>query len=394
MKLHVLYLPSWYPADRLDVSGSFFREQAIAFKETGWRVGVIAVSVRSLRNFRNWSPRNNFIHWSNEDEIVTYRASILNLTPFAPRLTETRVVRCGFEAFDKYVAHYGRPDIVHVHSALFAGSIAYAIKQKYGVPYVLSEHSSAYSRGLLNRAALKIAQKIACNAVACFAVSSSFAKLLNQLVRLTQSDWAVMPNSVHPTFLEQTLEGNLTNEFVFIHVSLLGENKRVDLILRAFAQQFTGDLKTKLVVGGIGPELGRLKMLAFRLKIEKQVKFAGYLKRREVLFELGHASAFVLSSRSEPFGVVLIEALAMGLPLIATKSDGPIDIITPDVGMLVPPDDVEALGQAMSKIRNGEVKFNPKKLRNLCKDRYGQDSLTQRWEHVYQNAIFPEKQLL
>ena len=93
-------------------------------------------------------------------------------------------------------------------------------------------------------------------------------------------------------------------------------------LLRAFAERFAGDPSVRLGIGGDGPERGRLHELAGSLAIAEQVDWLGALDRDGVRQAMCEADAFVLPSRLETFGVVVIEALACGLPVVATRSGG------------------------------------------------------------------------
>lgn len=77
--MHVLILPSWYPADEQDINGVFFREQAIALKKQGLTVGVISISLLSLRKMRNiFSYTITRVRVTEEENIPTYRKSYRN----------------------------------------------------------------------------------------------------------------------------------------------------------------------------------------------------------------------------------------------------------------------------------------------------------------------------
>ena len=102
---------------------------------------------------------------------------------------------------------------------------------------------------------------------------------------------------------------------------------------------------------------------------------------------MSKAHAFVLSSQHETFGVVLIEALAQGLPLIATRCGGPEDIINKDNGLLVPINDVDRLAEAMFSIYNNYEKYDPEKLREHCKEEYSEKSISLKLIEIYQETL-------
>jgi glycosyltransferase involved in cell wall biosynthesis len=104
-----------------------------------------------------------------------------------------------------------------------------------------------------------------------------------------------------------------------------------------------------LVIAGDGPEWGDLRTLATGLDVSRRVIFAGFVD--DIPGLLGDLDLFVLSSLREGHPMVLLEAMAMGLPVVATDIDGVGDTITEGVdGMLVPPSDVAALVESMREL--------------------------------------------
>lgn len=384
---HVLYIPSWYPAHPADIAGSFFREQAIALCRAGCKVGVIAPSLLTLRKPLQALTTSREIKYELDEGAATYRRSMPNWTPRVSFLTEAQVRKNGLRLFENYVQEHGLPDIVHVHAALYAGVVAQAIQRSFGIPYVLSEHSSAFTRNRVSRSELQCAREVAVGADSRFAVSSPFARLLETRLSMEEQSWAVMPNSVDRAFLKAPINAEDTVSKNFLHVSLLDENKAVDRIIRAFAAEFRGQNDVRLTIGGNGPTRPQLMTLAQELGIGGQVRFPGMLSRDQVRAELLACSAFVLSSRFETFGVVLIEALAMGRPVIATRCGGPEDIVTEDDGILVAVDDHEALAQAMKDMLSEPSRFLAQALRGRCLRRFGPEALSARWCEVYRNVL-------
>ena len=118
--------------------------------------------------------------------------------------------------------------------------------------------------------------------------------------------------------------------------------------MRAFAAAFrNGPPRVTLDIGGDGPQRRELESLAHNLGVADRVHFLGSLSQRQVKEALWRSNFFVLPSFVETFGVVFIEAMATGLPVIGTRCGGPDDFILADVGMLIEPGDVENLSQAL-----------------------------------------------
>jgi glycosyltransferase involved in cell wall biosynthesis len=106
----------------------------------------------------------------------------------------------------------------------------------------------------------------------------------------------------------------------------------------------------------------------------------------EVRETLWDAHAFVLSSRYETFGVALVEAQATGLPVVATRSGGPEDIVTEETGRLVPTEASGALAQALRAMRDQWASYDPHRIRAHVLDTYGPEPFVRRVRSFYRQA--------
>ena len=150
--------------------------------------------------------------------------------------------------------------------------------------------------------------------------------------------------------LPETVEREEPGEvFRFLTVGRLSRQKGQDLLLRALAEARAELPPVRLTLVGSGPDEADLRRLAGELGVADQVEFAGYATDPSVHFRA--ADCFVLPSRWEGFGVVLVEALAFGLPLLAADCEfGPADVVTdPRIGDLVRADDVGALAEGLRR---------------------------------------------
>lgn len=143
-------------------------------------------------------------------------------------------------------------------------------------------------------------------------------------------------------------ELGLSERPTIIFVGRLIYKKGVDLLLEAVAKVFHRTA-CDLIIAGDGPERRQLEELSRRLDIHQWVKFVGFRQPMELPRWYCAADLFVLPARSEPFGVVVMEALACGLPVVVTSLVGCYpDVINNDrVGRVVPPRDPASLADAL-----------------------------------------------
>ena len=130
-------------------------------------------------------------------------------------------------------------------------------------------------------------------------------------------------------------------------VGRLSMEKGFDTLIQAFSQ--LSDTKLHLVILGEGPLRADLTSLAKNLGVSERVHLPGFVSHPEAV--IYKAKLFVLSSRWEGFGNVIVEALATGVPIVATDCQGaPADILLQgELGHLVPPNDPDALSQAINE---------------------------------------------
>lgn len=387
--LHVLVIPSWYPQSEQDVDGIFFQNQALALQRKGIKTAVLAPMFRYLR-------KETASILTGPYGFAQYRQKGLDIYAwhgiyFFPRfpfidIDRIRWVRAGLKAFKHYICENGLPDLIHAHCMNYAGILAQKISEKYGIPYVLTEHSSTITRGLIRPHQWQPMEKAAAHASARLAVSRHFAHVLQHKYGC---EWQYLPNILGGIFnrpFEQR-EKNNKPHFVFCTVSHLRRLKGHDVLLTPFARALAQCPQLRLNIGGSGQEEQRLKQQARQLGIAHAVTFLGALQPEAVLDLMRNSDAFVLTSRTETFGVVYIEALSQGLPVIATRCGGAESIVSDGNGYLVPVDDDDALADALIKMYEHHSDFEPDRLRENCLNEFGENAVIGRLIGIFRQAI-------
>ncbi|GBR08577.1 lipopolysaccharide core biosynthesis glycosyl transferase [Gluconobacter frateurii NRIC 0228] len=164
------------------------------------------------------------------------------------------------------------------------------------------------------------------------------------------SNWTIPPrlDAVQRAVLRNTFRNvhHIPQDaFIICTMGRLVPEKRFDLLLQAWKQAgLSAD--TWLVLIGDGPERSFLEQGQLA---QDRVIFAGYRTDAPAVFAA--FDGFVLPSSREPFGLVLLEAMAAGLPVCATAAGGVLDILGNDPACLVQPDDVEALSIGLRRLR-------------------------------------------
>lgn len=382
---HVLFLPSFYSDPDKPVLGSFFKEQALAVARTGVKVGLVYFEPRSLGAFGiDKLKENHFqITLSNENGLPTVRMHGWN--PYLQSSLGGLVWSFITELLiSRYISVHGRPDLIHAHNVIWAGYAAKIVNKCLGIPYVITEHSGGFLSGKISPIQKKFAKGIYSKASEVITVSDTLATSLETL--LMGRSQRTIPNCVDTEYFTLPPHPRDPRTFSFLAVAQLTENKGIDVLLKAFAVKFRNKSDTYLTIGGDGPKKQDLIDLVSNLGIKHKVKFLGALTRDNVREAMWNSNALVVSSFHETFGIVLIEAMATGIPVIATRCGGPNEIVTNETGLQVEAGDVLDLANAMESLRNGR-EYSSRVLRDYVNDTFSSSILANLLKGVYGNCL-------
>lgn len=246
-------------------------------------------------------------------------------------------------------------DILHTHGyrSDFTGLIAARIA---GIPAVSTVHGwtpvsfKLHGYQMLDRFCLKRFDRIICvssrlhEEFGCLGVSGERLVYLPNAVSL--------PDQI-PGRREAARKqlGVLPTEKIAVAVGRLSPEKGLDILLAAYARQFGADRGVRLILVGDGPQRVELESIAGRLAIAERVVFAGFTA--DVASYYAAADLFVMPSHTEGFPMSLLEAMAWGLPVVASAVGGIPDIVQDGMhGCLVPPGEEGQLAGAMGNLLN------------------------------------------
>ena len=248
-------------------------------------------------------------------------------------------------------------DVVHIHTPFVAHYAGVALARRLGLPVVETYHTffeeylhhyvpvlpRALTRLLARR--LSVSQ---CRAVDALVVPS--AQMLATLrgygvttraeVLPTGIDLARFAGGDGARFRAQ--HGIPAERPVLVHISRVAHEKNIDFILEALTRVRRELPNVLLVIAGEGPAREHLRRRAHALGLDANVQFVGYLARADALLDCYRAGdAFVFASRTETQGLVLLEALALGVPVVSTAVMGTADVLKDAKGALIAPDEPE-----------------------------------------------------
>lgn len=357
--MNIVVIARGIPTKEYPMNGIFEWDQAKALHKFGNNVIYVALDARSFRHKRELGLSHKSI-----DDIEVYNYNI----PLGrvPKFVHDYCCRNAFDKILKSILSTTKIDIIHAHFARSLGAEALYAKQRYGIEYVITEHDSIVNKNLVSNAEKKQLKKIYSNAKMCTAVSPTFCKRLESLYHVT---FNYVPNIVdYDVFTKVKKEKH--EDINIISVGNLTKNKSMDVAIKAYSKiKGSCNIGTFTIIGS-GNEKENLQQLAEDLQVEDRVIFTGKLSREKIARHYEKSDIFVLASKSETFGVVYIEAMCAGLPIIATRCGGPEGLFTENEGLYVDVDDVDGLANAIEYIAKNLDKYKSDNIRQYCKDNF------------------------
>jgi len=282
-----------------------------------------------------------------------------------------------------------KPDIVHAQSML-PGLCALIAKKVLSKPYLLSELAMVYFPSLLQNQILRLALR---NADAVIALTED---MKNEIRKICRRDIYVLPNGIDLERFEGLLKDEMraklqvkTDERLVIFVGRFRPEKGVEYLIKAMEIISQKDRSIRLVLVGEGPEEKNLKSLTEQLKLKGCVEFVGQIPNERVPEYMVASDVFVLPSLSEGFPIVILEAMASGLPIVATKVTGLPEIVKDgENGLLVEPRNPQQIAEKVLLLFE-DNELREKISRNNKKEakKYSWETIVQSLEDIYRSYL-------
>lgn len=378
--MKVLFFTRGWPTAENPMSGNYEAVQAKALAKRGIDVTVLNIEWKSLLHIFQLKKKS-----FDEDGVHVYQ--IEGLIPIIPHVLNPKRIqslwkrKAVIKFYKEYLQDHQPFDLIHSHS-LYVFPKILPLVEKFHIPLVITEHWSKIEEhgNLVSDKQLADSYLLA-DQVIC--VSRKLAESLKNKLNV---DSIVINNMVEDQFFTTVGKRESHSHFQFVSVGSLRKIKGFDVLIRAFAR-IKDKSNLRLEIIGEGEEHEHLQQLISSLGLSDHIHLAGLRTSSEVGRALENADAYVLSSWTETFGIALIEAMAKGLPVVATACGGPDDIVDSDNGILVSPGDEEALANAMTYIKEHREDYNKEKIIRSCKERYSQDVIADKIISVYRDVL-------
>jgi len=385
--MRILVLPSFYPTELDYPRGSFFEEQTILLRNNGVDAVVLHQESRSIVgiSFKKLSKFHFQSSYFERNGVPVYRKCFWNIIPTKFWLGNKIWIWSCFNHLKDYIKKYGKPDLIHAHCIFNGGIVAQLANKYFGIPFIITEHSTMYGKKGLSKYQKSAAFKVLDNAKSAIVVSSPFRNLLSESIEFDKNRIKIIPNFIDTNFFnpEISSEIQLNENLKFIFAcSYHIQDKRIDRLIEAYNLIKNDFQDIDLVIGGEGEKTNELKGLVNKLGLEKNVHFVGFLMKEKVRDYMSKSILFCLPSDVETFGVVLIEALSLGIPIISTKCGGPEDIINDEVGILADKS-TDSIKNALINMLKNQKKYDKGKLRSYVLNNFSGSVVTKKYIELY-----------
>lgn len=344
-----------FPTDEYPTNGNFQYDQAKSLKSQGNNVVFIAIDLRSFRRKRKFG-----ISIFQKDDIEIININI----PIGPCFFVIHSIasRIAFRYVFKHYLKNRNIDIFHFHFGITAIPLfKYCIRIR--VPYVVTEHASGINLIKKNTIRYRRFLQLYSNAAGIITVSKSLHDILLDRFCIEST---IIHNIVDVDSFNLKNQELKKDCFRFVSSGHLLKDKGFDILIRAFKLLHNKHNEVKLVIMGDGNYKLKLIDLVNELELGKSVCFYGQYLRAEFNNILNESDVFVLASLHETFGLVYIEAMATGTPVIATKCGGPSEFVNDYNGRLVDINDVDGLFENMDFFYENSSMFNSLKIRQFA----------------------------
>lgn len=387
--MRILMLTWEYPPRVVGGIAHVVSELSRALVQEGCEIDVITTLEENL-------PESEVRDGVNIHRVAPYHGRPLNFFAWVHQLNLAMLER------GVRLCNGKRYDLVHAHDWL----VAYAgrgLKHSFQIPLVASVHATEFGRnnGLHNDEQRYIGEvewlltyeawRVICN-------SRYMREEIEGVFNLPPDKISIIPNGIRPEAFQvaapdpavrQRFAG--PGEKILFFIGRLVREKGVQVLLGALPQIRERFPDVRVIIAGQGPYGEELHRLSVHLGLDRQVTFAGYIDEETRNQLYAQADLAIFPSLYEPFGLVALEAMAAGTPVVVGDSGGFAETVEHGVnGVRVPAENASALAEQVCTLL-GDPELGRRLARRALQDvsdNYSWASIARRYEEIYQQIVF------
>ena len=380
--MKIFFVARGWPSEREPQWGSFECDQALALSKLGHQIVILSVDSHFCTYYRKFGVTH-----IEKDNISIYNfyagwiwGKILQKLFFRLHL---KVKEFFFSLlFNKVVKREGMPDLIYAHY-LGNSSMALCAKRKYGIPVVAIEHWSELGYNHI-KAPIKMTANKVYKEVDKLLVVSSY--LRDNIIKNFGVDSIVVNNMIGSEFhyVPVVKKDKIVR---FVATGNLIMRKGFDILISAFGKLNLPVNTWSLVIVGGGREYDNLLKMIDGFNLKHNIYLIGRKDRNEVVKTLHNSDIYILPSRSETFGVAAVEALACGLPVIATECGGSSDYMNDKNGLTCPVDDINSLSESILYMFNHLDDYDREQISKDCLNKFSSTVIAEQLNDIFCRVI-------
>ncbi len=379
-KLNILFLASWYPNTESTQAGNFIQQHAKAVAQYVNVAVIHVVAKQGIRQEEVSISQENGIY-----EVIVYYPKVTSSTPILSlKQKQKRHHNAYLKAYEIAKKEFGQFDLVHLNVVYPAGLFALHLKEKENIPYILTEHWTAFLASTQHKFKTHekiFIKKIANNAEIICPVSENLKQNIERFG--VKNKFEIIPNVVDTNIFKfQPKELSAIKEI--LHISnLKDEHKNISGILNVIQQLSTTRSDFRLTIAGNG-DTNKFKNKALEMGIDKQfIHFEGEKTPQEVAQLMQQSDLFLLFSNYENLPCVISESLVMGKPVLSTNVGGISEMLNDSNGMLITKNNEAELIAALNKILDSIDDYQNEEISNSAINKYSYEKVARQFYSIY-----------
>ncbi len=378
--MRIFVISHGYPTPRSPQWGCFERDQAEALAALGHEVVMLSYDGRFRLYWRKIGVTRRCVNGVTSLDIFVIPTQFFG--PINSPLRRKFPLWQLDYVYKLAVKEFGKPDILYSHFLNLSQKAVY-LKQKYHVPLVGIEHWSEINKPMLLGFVKEMGDSTYPYLDGLISVSNS---LHDALLKHFNADSVVVHNLITDDFCYQP--SKKSDKVVrYVATGSLIHRKGFDLLIKAFANANLPAEGWTLTIIGEGEEHKMLNSLIAQHNLQNNIQLVGNKTKQEIVRILQGCDIFVLPSRNENFSVAVLEALACGLPVIASICGGIRECINDTNGLLFPVDDMETLSKMLCDMFENHDRYDRKAIADDCKQHYGSKVIAKQLTQIFEKVL-------
>ncbi len=378
--MNVLVIPTWYPNGTDKLMGIYHKEFCHALSKCDdISVNMLYIDRQGIKNIFKYVMMNKR-EVEKEDGYNVFIRKMLDTHKISANWQLKRYTKALERAYLEYIKENPKPDIIHAEVTIPAGYAASVLGEKYNIPVVVTEHATYYERFFkgINEPFGKYVLEHS-----YFTTVSSYMQ--KEILKMNYK-CDVLPNLVDTENFKK--KRTPIKGLRLVTVVSLRKVKRVDDIIASLKLliEEKGVSDAELTVVGDGFDEDYYKRVCHELNMDAYVHFLGRKTKSEIADILLENNIYVMSSEIETFGIPAIEALASGLPVVATRSLGPEEYINDKCGKLVEVGNIEEMSRAIMEVYENLDSYKVEDLRKQA-DKYSAETISKKAIKIYRKLL-------